>query len=394
VKPPPVSILSAGRDPHYALGLASALAGAGVPLDFIGGDELAGSTLRGQPAVNYFNLRGDQSVGAGALRKMLRVLVYYFRLIKYAATARPKIFHILWNNKFELFDRTVLMLFYRLLGKKIAFTVHNVNARTRDGGDSWLNRATLRFQYRCCDRFFLHTERMRAELITEFGVPRAKTVLIPYGLNDVVPMTSLTRAAARQKLGLAETDRVILFYGNIAPYKGAEFLVAAFEMLAPADERLRLVIAGRPKGEESYWAGLSEKINRSPQRGKMILKIEFVSDADTEVCFKAADVLALPYRHIFQSGVLFLGYNYGVPVVATDVGSLREDILEGETGHVCEPDNAAALAAALKKFFAGGLYARLAERRADIRAFAIEHHSWSKVAALTGDVYHQLAQNK
>ena len=54
--------------------------------------------------------------------------LYYAKLIRYAATAEPRIFHILWNNKFEYFDRTLLMLYYRLLGKKIVLTAHNVNA--------------------------------------------------------------------------------------------------------------------------------------------------------------------------------------------------------------------------------------------------------------------------
>ena len=61
---------------------------------------------------------------------------------------RPKLFHILWNNKFQFFDRTLLMLYYRLLGKKIAFTAHNVNAGKRDSNDSWLNRLSLKIQYR------------------------------------------------------------------------------------------------------------------------------------------------------------------------------------------------------------------------------------------------------
>ena len=54
--------------------------------------------------------------------------MYYAKLIRYAATAKPKIFHILWNNKFESFDRTLLMLYYRFLGKRIVLTAHNVNA--------------------------------------------------------------------------------------------------------------------------------------------------------------------------------------------------------------------------------------------------------------------------
>ena len=71
--------------------------------------------------------------------------------------AQPKIFHILWNNKFEFFDRTLLMLYYKLLGKKIVFTAHNVNIRKRDGNDSWLNRFSLKIQYQLVDHIFVHT---------------------------------------------------------------------------------------------------------------------------------------------------------------------------------------------------------------------------------------------
>ena len=59
-------------------------------------------------------------------------LRYYARLIRYAATAEPTVLHILWHNKIEAFDRTVLMLYYRLLGKRLVFTAHNVNAGRRD----------------------------------------------------------------------------------------------------------------------------------------------------------------------------------------------------------------------------------------------------------------------
>ncbi len=386
------SILTAGRDKPYALGLATALIATGTKFDFIGSNEVDSAELHANPQVNFLNLRGDQTVNAGALKKMGRVLAYYFRLLGYALTARPKIFHVLWNNKFELFDRTVLMVFYKLLGKKICFTSHNVNVKARDGGDSWLNRATLKFQYACCDHVFLHTERMKQELVEQFNFPAAKASVIPFGINSTTPDTKLTGAEARQKLGLAATDKVLLFFGNIAPYKGVEFLVDAFTAVAPGDETWRLIIAGRPKGEETYWAGLLEKINRSPVRGKIILKIEYVPDAETEIYFKAADVLVLPYTHIFQSGVLFLGYNFGVPVVASDVGALKDDIVEGRTGFVCAPKDAVALAATLKKYFAGELFAQLAVRRRDIRDFANDRYSWSKVADITTGVYHRLAK--
>src|SRR5580704_214357 len=116
------------------------------------------------PGVNFLNLRGDQRPNAGFVTKVFRILTYYSKLIAYAASARPKIFHILWNNKFETFDRTLLMLYYKFLRKRVVLTAHNVNKRRRDSRDSLLNRLTLRIQYQLADHIFVHTERMKAEL--------------------------------------------------------------------------------------------------------------------------------------------------------------------------------------------------------------------------------------
>ena len=116
-------------------------------------------------------------------------------------------------------------------------------------------------------------------------------------------------------------------------------------------------------------------------------RIEYVPDDETEVFFKAADLLVLPYTHVFQSGVLFLGYNFGLPVVATDVGSLREEIIEGETGYVCAARDPAAIAASVDQYFCGALFANLVERRPAIRRHAAERYSWATVAAITKGVY-------
>jgi D-inositol-3-phosphate glycosyltransferase len=382
-----ISLLTAGRDRPYALGLAAALAGAGANFDFIGSDEVDSPELHASPQIHFLNLRGEQSVSAGLRQKAFRVVAYYGRLIGYACKARPKIFHILWNNKFELFDRTVLMVLYKLLGKKIVFTAHNVNAKVRDGGDSFLNRATLKFQYRRCDHIFLHTEKMKAELVADYGIPESKATVIPFGLNSTVPDTTLTPEGARQRLGLGAQEKVLLFFGNIAPYKGVEYLVDAFIEIAQRRKDCRLIIAGRAKGGEDYWQGILAKINASPVRDKFILRIEFVPDAETEIYFKAADVLVLPYTHIFQSGVLFLGYNFGLPCIVADVGSLKEEIIEGQTGYVFQPRDPAGLSRTIENYFTGDLYAHLKDRRQGIRDFARERYSWSKVAQMTMAVY-------
>jgi glycosyltransferase involved in cell wall biosynthesis len=385
-----VAVLTGGGDRPYALGIAAALSSRGIQLDFIGSDDLISPELLADPVVNFLNLRGEQGPDAAAVAKARRVLVYYARLIRYAATARPKLFHILWNNKFQFFDRTLLMLYYKLLGKRIVLTAHNVNAGKRDLNDSFLNRISLRIQYCLSDHIFVHTEKMKRELVSDFRVRRGKVSVIPFGINHTVPNTNLSTIEAKRRVGLHPSDKTLLFFGNIAPYKGLEYLIEALVELLNKDVSYRLMIVGKPKGSEGYWKEIRQQIVRTGIANRVIEKIEYVPDEETELYFKAADALVLPYSRIFQSGVLFLGYGFGLPAIAADVGSLREDIVDGETGFVFESRNSSDLAAAIRKYFATDLYERLDETRRQIREYANQRYSWKTVAAITAAVYSDL----
>jgi glycosyltransferase involved in cell wall biosynthesis len=329
------------------------------------------------------------------LRKVVRILTYYARLASYVPRSQARIFHLLWNNKFEHFDRTALMLYYRLFRKRVVFTAHNVNARKRDGQDSWLNRFTLRIQYRLCSHILVHTAAMKRELVADFGIAPERVSVIPFGINDTNRKTSLDRVGARTKLGLVPTEKIVLFFGQVAPYKGLEFLVAALARLIPSLPEVKLVIAGKvKKGFEGYWKPIQAEISRPGLQNRVIARIQHIPDEDVEIYFKAADVLALPYVEIFQSGVPFLAYSFGLPVIATDVGSLREDVIEGATGMICRPRSAADLAKAVMAYFHSELFRDLERRRAMIREFAMQRYSWAKVAATTVAAYSQLLDEK
>jgi glycosyltransferase involved in cell wall biosynthesis len=384
---PDVAILTGGGDRPYALGLAACLLAQGVTFDFVGSDELKAPALFDAHGVRFLNLRGNQDPDAPVTAKVVRVARYYARLLAYAWRSQAPIFHLLWNNKLEYLDRTALLLWYRCLGKRLAYTVHNVNVRKRDGRDSALNRLTLRLQYRIVDQLFVHTDDMKQELQAEFDVPSEKISVIPFGLNSTVPNTDLTGAEARARLGLAGEDKVVLFFGNIAPYKGVEYLVEAMAIVAAKQAGYRFIIAGRPKGSESYWPGVRDRIAQLGLDAIATLSIQYIRDEDTEVFFKAADVFVIPYTQIFQSGVLFLGYNFGLPVIASDVASLRQDIAEGRTGFLCAPKDERALADAIERYFASPLYRELASRRDDISQLARERHSWDTVGNITARVY-------
>lgn len=389
-----VALLTGGVDRPYVYGLTDTLSSIGMKIDLIGSNELDEPDLRNMPGVNFLNLRGDQRTNAGFVAKVLRVLAYYSKLIIYTATAKPKIFHILWNNKFETFDRTFLMLYYKLLGKRIVFTAHNVNKRRRDSRDSFLNRLTLRIQYRLADHIFVHTEKMKAELMDQFCVSSVRASVIPFGINNSVPNTQLTSAQAKERLGVRQNEKTVLFFGRIKPYKGLEYLIAAFQMLARRGADYRMLVVGRlEEGCEQYWESLRKEIQEYIEAGRVTLKIEFVPDSDIELYFKASDVLILPYKEIFQSGVIFLGYSFGLPAIIADVGSLKDDVIESKNGFVFSPEDPNDLARAIEQYFASDLFADLESRRVEIRHYALQRHSWAIVGQQTVSIYRPLSGN-
>ena len=168
-------------------------------------------------------------------------------------------------------------------------------------------------------------------------------------------------------------------------------MIAAISELAKEEENLRLIIAGRIKpGCSSYWNAIRSQISLRRLGNRIIQHVRFIPETEVEVYFKAPDVAVIPYVEIFQSGVPFLSYSFGLPVIATDVGSLRDDIVEGETGFLCRPKNPADLVRAIRTYFASELCQNLETRRNQIRQFANDRYSWMRVGKILDGVYQRV----
>jgi len=387
-----VGLLTGCQDRHYAFALAMGLISKGICLDVVGSDEVDSPELHTAPNLRFLNFRGSQRNNANVVQKISKLLVYYVRILRYVLQSSAPILHILWNNELEIFDRTIMMLFYKMCGKKIAFTAHNVNGAKRDRKDSLVNRGTLRIQYRLCDHIFVHTQKMKSELCHDFGVAAEAVTVLRYPINNAVPNTNLTPLNAKRRLGVRDDEKAILYFGKIRPYKGIEYLLDAFRLIgADPHANYRLIIAGEPKkGSEEYLYGIEQSVESSFIRERVMMKTQFIPDEEMELYFKAADVLVLPYKEIFQSGVLFVSYGFGLPVIATDVGSFREDIVEGSTGFLCKPGDPADMAKVVERYFASDLFKNLNVGRYELMEYANVNHSWNAVADSTRRAYAQM----
>ena len=394
ISPLKIALLTGGIDNHYACGLSRSLASLGVALEVICNSEMD-PALQQCGNVRLLTFYAIPRRHQKKLQKFLAILGVYARLLHYAAASSAPIFHILWNYKFTFFDRTLLLIYYKILGKRLVFTAHNVNAGERDGSDSFLNRVSLRSQYRLVDHIFVHTQKMKDQLVEIFGVREEKITIIPFGTYDMVPQTTLTSAGAKQRLGLRESDRTILFFGRIAPYKGIHVLVDAFARIASQDQNYRLVIAGEPMKEgERQWQEAQRTIEKSGLGERVLQHAHFIGDSEIELYFKGSDVLVLPYTQIFQSGVLFMAYSFGLPVIATDIGSFGRDILAGITGYLCRVNDPLDLARVIDQYFSSELFRTLDDQRSRIKHFIQTGHSWEIAARRTHDIYAQLLRHK
>jgi D-inositol-3-phosphate glycosyltransferase len=384
--------LTGGQDPPYAQGLLRQLLARGVDVACVGSDELAGYRPGGSGSLEFHNLVGSQAP-TGLMGKIWRVLRYYGRLLVFAARTDAELFHILWFRRFPRFEGTLLNVYFKLLGKKLMFTAHNVDDQARDGKRSNpIAACALMVQYRIMDHILVHTPRMKSELVGSFRVAEDKVTVVPFGINDVIPMAAMSRSAAREKLGIAPDSRVLLLFGHIAPYKGVEDLVRALAQLVSVDTRFTLLLAGGVKDKSclSYWTFVQSLIDELGLGKRIHKTVEYIPDDDVGVFFRAADVSVLPYRRIYQSGVLALSYAQGLPVIAADVGSLADEVVEGKTGFVFRSGDIADLTKKIQEYFASDLFTDREYRSDAIREYGAQRFSWTSNVDTTLSLYERL----
>lgn len=140
----------------------------------------------------------------------------------------------------------------------------------------------------------------------------------------VVPHASFSYYV-RERNDDFEIKQTIGFIGRIEPYKGLDLLVDAFLQL---EKEYRLIIAGSGKIEDNTY----EKIKSND---RIVLINRYINDDEFTGLISKMDFVVLPYKRASQSGVIPLVFAHRKPVIATNVGALKEQVPEG-TGIICD----------------------------------------------------------
>ncbi|MFA6571297.1 MAG: glycosyltransferase [Bacteroidota bacterium] len=180
----------------------------------------------------------------------------------------------------------------------------------------------------------------------------------------------LDKNVAMEKLNIPKNKKVILFFGLIRKYKGLDILIEA--MPGMSDEYF-LLIAGEVYGDDKYYRDLIKKNNLED---RTVFIDKYLNDNEVSPLFSAADVCVLPYRSATQSGIVGIAYHFGVPVITTDVGGLREMVEPFGTGIVVDKPDVNDIRNAVNRYFDSNLRDELSK---NISRFK-EKYSWESLA--------------
>lgn len=245
---------------------------------------------------------------------------------------RYDVWHIHWPEMFLNVEKTAvaarlktqavlsLMDFARSRGTKIVWTVHNLASHERRYPriEKWFWRAFLRR----LDGFIT---------LSESGLQRARErfpelrnlpgTVVPHGhYRGEYPHDR--REDYREQLGIPSSAKVVLFFGWIREYKNVPALIAAFRGLSDPDAALCLAGREFQKSGAAKSAGSVRELASGDAR--IHLHLRHVPNDEVQTFFGAADLVALPYREILNSGTALLALSFNKPVLVPHKGAMAE----------------------------------------------------------------------
>ncbi|MDZ8184277.1 MAG: glycosyltransferase [Nostoc sp. ChiSLP02] len=277
---------------------------------------------------------------------------------------------------------TFELIFIKILGIKIIWTVHNI--KNHENKNLILDRVYSIVVSRLANAIIAHCQAAKEEIIKEFSINnKEKIFVVPHGNYIECYENKIDRATAREKLSLKNSSLVILFLGTIRAYKGVFELIDTFNQLYTNNsDDVQLVIAGRVHDDsEEITDTLRQKITNNP---KIKFFPGFVPDEQVQVYMNASDIVIFPYRDILTSGAVILAMSFGRACIAPRKGCIGEVLDEGGAFlYQIDDENGLkkAINSALEKrdelLFMGKHNFELAQQ-----------YNWSYIAKMTADVYH------
>lgn len=216
------------------------------------------------------------------------------------------------------------LLLYFLKIKKV-FTVHDPFSHS--GQSHWYKEFTRKLSFKKADGLVLLNKEQKSDFCKHYKIETSKT------LDNIMGEFSCYRFMPQAKT-IIKGD-YLLFFGNIHPHKGVEYLLEAMEIVHSTYPDVKLVVAGKGSYYFDY--------KRFEKNDYMIFINKYITVPELVTLLKNCLFTVVPYKDATQSGVVQTAFSLNVPIVSTNVGALPEAITDRETGLLVPLCDAASL---------------------------------------------------
>ena len=287
-------------------------------------------------------------------------------------------FHIFYTNFLVMFN----LLLVKILFGKVVLTVHDVSSFSNSFNSSIIEKLI----YKLTDRIITHNEFSKLEILNVNANLSSCISIIPHGNYTPFINIQYDKEKSKEQLGIQNNRRILLFFGMIKKEKGLEVLLSALKGVIKQNPDILLVIAGKPW--ENDFSAYQKIIDENDLSKYILLHTMFIQQEDVEHYYCASDLVILPYKKIYQSGVLMMTLSYERPALVSDLPPLKEIISDNENGFLFKTENVSDLTNKLNSIL--GNEELMEQVRTKGKELINTKYNWGKIGRQTKHVYQSL----
>ena len=283
---------------------------------------------------DYYSYDYFKNVFKGKV-KLFKISKFYNAFLKSLLRAKIRKINIVHLHFYGVHNFYALnLLLAKIFNFKVVATIHDIIElnENKQRIPKYLKSIIL-----LLDGIIFHSEYAKSIFQKDSSFSKVSNVNVIYGC-DINFKNSLktSRAQSLEKLKLSSDNIYILFFGQIKKIKNLSLLIKSMKHVSKNIKDVKLIIAGKVWQDNfSDYEKLIDKLNL---KDVIIPRIEFVPNNQVQDYFNISEFTILPYRRIYNSGVLIRSFSYKRSVIASNIPLFKELINEN-TGYLFEEND-------------------------------------------------------
>jgi len=311
--------------------------------------------------------------------RAFRFLIGLFRTLIHARWKQVQLIHLHFFH-YTILEKIAVIL-AQFFGFKIVITVHDVEsfAGIQDA-------KCVKTILQEADKLISHNILSKKELIKKMKIDPGKIDVIPHGNYLTNIPFDIGQQEARTKLNIPMDSPVVLFFGQIKEVKGLDILLNALPAPIKKYPKLKLIVAGKIWKDD--FQKYQEIILSTNLSDNVDFHIRYIKDEEVPLFYNASDIVVLPYKKIYQSGVLLMAMSYRKPVVVSDLEGMIEIVEDNVNGFVFRSGDPESLSSILIQVLSNSK--KLEEIATAGYDTVAVNHDWNLIGQKTAELYRSI----